>query len=173
MCTARLVVTLSCRQLTFILYAEEHKWAAHSLSDEEDEEDNFTCPDSIEAYLDSPRVSKPEVNAAGGVLQYWENAPQMALDFLSAPGMTTHSQVLVPTTSTDICYIYFIHIFLYLQFYIIYLVHPRVTRITCGSTCGSTHTRDSLTHTGAGRPSECHLPAGWVRVPPGCTHVTP
>ncbi|OJA11691.1 hypothetical protein AZE42_09249, partial [Rhizopogon vesiculosus] len=73
------------------------KWAAHSLSDEEDGEDNFTCPDSIEAYLDSPRVSKAELNAAGGVLKYWENAratrprlAQMALDFLSAPGMTAH-----------------------------------------------------------------------------------
>ena len=71
------------------------KWAAHS--DEEDEENNFTCPDSIEAYLDSPRVSKTELNAAGGVLQYWVNAratrprlAQMALDFLSAPGMTAH-----------------------------------------------------------------------------------
>jgi len=73
------------------------KWAAHSLSDEEDGEDNFACPDSIEAYLNSPRVSKTELNAAGGVLQYWENAratrprlAQMALDFLSAPGMTAH-----------------------------------------------------------------------------------
>src|SRR6267154_5423820 len=76
------------------------KWAAHSLSDEENGEDNFTCLDSIEAYpvaLDSLRVSKTELNAAGGVLQYWENAhatrprlAQMVLDFLSAPGMTAH-----------------------------------------------------------------------------------
>ncbi|KAG2063005.1 hypothetical protein BDR04DRAFT_955865, partial [Suillus decipiens] len=49
--------------------------------------------DSLESYLNSPRVSKAEIISIGGVLQYWENAratrprlSQMALDFLSAPG---------------------------------------------------------------------------------------
>jgi hypothetical protein len=79
------------------------KWAAHSMSDEEDGEDNFTCPNSIDAYLDSPRVSKTELNAAGGVLQYWENAratrprlAQMALGLLSAPGMIAHKCLYPP-----------------------------------------------------------------------------
>ena len=51
-------------------------------------------PDSIEAYLDSPPIAKPEVKATGGVLKYWESCrttrhrlAQMALDFLSAPGL--------------------------------------------------------------------------------------
>ncbi|KIK33753.1 hypothetical protein CY34DRAFT_18172 [Suillus luteus UH-Slu-Lm8-n1] len=57
------------------------KWAAYNLSDEEDGEINFTCQDSIEAYLDSLRVSRTEVNAAGGVLQYWENtSPASSVD---------------------------------------------------------------------------------------------
>jgi hypothetical protein len=49
--------------------------------------------DTIQAYLDGPLVSESEINAAGGVLKYWELArathprvAQMALDFLSAPG---------------------------------------------------------------------------------------
>ncbi|KAG0693734.1 hypothetical protein DFH29DRAFT_1038046 [Suillus ampliporus] len=49
------------------------RWAADS--DEDDEEDILSSPDSIEAYLDTPRISKAELKAAGGVLQYWENAP--------------------------------------------------------------------------------------------------
>ncbi|KAG1884316.1 hypothetical protein F4604DRAFT_1574591, partial [Suillus subluteus] len=70
--------------------ASTSKWAAAGS----DDEDTFISPDSIEAYLDAPCVSRTEIQAAGGVLQYWENAratrprlAQMALDFLSAPGM--------------------------------------------------------------------------------------
>jgi hypothetical protein len=67
------------------------KWAKRS--DNEDEATSIN-PDSMVVYLDAPRVPREEVIAAGGVLQYWENAratrprlAQMALDFLSAPGM--------------------------------------------------------------------------------------
>ncbi|KAG2041611.1 hypothetical protein BDR03DRAFT_669569 [Suillus americanus] len=48
------------------------------------------------------------------------------------------------------------------------LCHPRMTR----TICGSTRTRGNLTRTGAGGPSKFYLPADWVRVPPGCIHVT-
>src|SRR4051812_34420955 len=51
-------------------------------------------PDSIEAYLSTPQVSEQDIDQAGGVLAYWEQAREtrpklarMALDFLSAPGM--------------------------------------------------------------------------------------
>jgi hypothetical protein len=51
-------------------------------------------PDSIEAYLTAPQVSTEDVQQAGGLLNYWEQArksrprlARMALDFLTAPGM--------------------------------------------------------------------------------------
>lgn len=54
-------------------------------------------PDSIEAYLSSPCVATSDIEEAGGVLSYWEKAlktrprlARMALDFLSAPGMSDH-----------------------------------------------------------------------------------
>lgn len=56
----------------------------------EDEED----VDTIDAYLNSPKISKKEIEKCGGVLGYWERerttrprVAQMALDFLSAPGI--------------------------------------------------------------------------------------
>ncbi|KAG2340569.1 hypothetical protein BDR05DRAFT_1002389 [Suillus weaverae] len=56
--------------------------------------DDVPSLDSLESYLNSPRVFRPEIISLGGVLKYWENAramiprlAQMALDFLSAPGM--------------------------------------------------------------------------------------
>lgn len=59
----------------------------------------------MDGYLNTPRISKPKPQAAGGVLQYWENAratqprlAQMALDFLSAPGIFLASQL---TTSNE------------------------------------------------------------------------
>lgn len=48
----------------------------------------------MDAYLNTPCISRTEILAAGGLLRYWENAratcprlAQMALDFLSAPGI--------------------------------------------------------------------------------------
>ncbi|KAG2051939.1 hypothetical protein BDR06DRAFT_1009873 [Suillus hirtellus] len=46
------------------------KWATSYSEDEA----TFISPDSIEAYLDAACVSRTEILAAGGVLQYWENA---------------------------------------------------------------------------------------------------
>jgi len=50
--------------------------------------------DSIELYLTTPCVSETEILTAGGVLKYWDHMhatrprlAQMALDYLSAPGM--------------------------------------------------------------------------------------
>jgi hypothetical protein len=68
------------------------KWAIYS--DNEDQDVTSVHPDSMDAYLNMPCMSRTEIQAAGGVLQYWENAratrprlAQMALDFLSAPGI--------------------------------------------------------------------------------------
>jgi hypothetical protein len=56
--------------------------------------DSCMFHDSIEAYLDSPKIPIEEINQVGGILKYWEQAltlrpgvARMALDFLSAPGM--------------------------------------------------------------------------------------
>jgi hypothetical protein len=75
------------------------KWAIQS--DGEDEADVYIPPDSMDGYLNTPRISKVELQAAGGVLQYWENAratrprlAQMALDFLSAPGIFLACQLM-------------------------------------------------------------------------------
>ncbi|KAG1739630.1 hypothetical protein EDD22DRAFT_758988, partial [Suillus occidentalis] len=46
------------------------KWATSYSEDEA----TFIPPDSIEAYLEASCVSRMEISAAGGVLQYWENA---------------------------------------------------------------------------------------------------
>ncbi|KAG1834968.1 hypothetical protein DFJ58DRAFT_847498 [Suillus subalutaceus] len=68
-----------------------HKWAIYS--DNEDEDVTSVHPDSMDAYLNTPCISRAKILAAGGLLRYWENArathprlAQMALDFLSAPG---------------------------------------------------------------------------------------
>ncbi|KAI5995710.1 hypothetical protein EDC04DRAFT_2585826, partial [Pisolithus marmoratus] len=47
------------------------KWA---VDDDDDIGKHPTVvPDSIEAYLDLPPITKSEVKATGGVLKYWEN----------------------------------------------------------------------------------------------------
>lgn len=64
-----------------------------------EDEATSTPPDSIEAYLEASCVPRAEIAAAGGVLQYWENAratrprlAQMALDFLSAPASSVDAE---------------------------------------------------------------------------------
>jgi hypothetical protein len=57
--------------------------------------------DSIESYLNTPCISDAEILSAGGILKYWDHMhatrprlAQMALDYLSAPGMYLESFVL-------------------------------------------------------------------------------
>ncbi|KAG2031802.1 hypothetical protein BDR03DRAFT_986142 [Suillus americanus] len=73
------------------LKCSSSKWAIYS--DNEDEDVTSVHPDSMDAYLNTPCISRTKILAAGGILHYWENAratrprlAQMALDFLSAPG---------------------------------------------------------------------------------------
>lgn len=53
--------------------------------------------DHIETYLKEPILTKEAINAAGGYLNLWEAArqtrpcvTQMALDFISAPGILNY-----------------------------------------------------------------------------------
>lgn len=73
------------------------KWAIYS--DNEDEDVTSVHPDSMDAYLNTPCISRTEILAAGGILHYWENAratrprlAQMALDFLSAPASSVDAE---------------------------------------------------------------------------------
>jgi hypothetical protein len=63
--------------------------------------------DTIETYLSDAQVSKSDVDQAGGVLGYWEqacasrpNLAWMALDFLSAPGERV---VMTPFSTCSPC----------------------------------------------------------------------
>lgn len=55
-----------------------------------------TDRDSIETYLSTPLVDIDDIKAAGGYLKYWQSQlgkrprlARMALDFLTAPGMSS------------------------------------------------------------------------------------
>jgi hypothetical protein len=89
------------------------RWAS---SHREESVEDFSNPDSIEAYLSLPPVSKKEILDAGGVLKYWDAAccsrphlAQMALDYLTAPGKYFHLFLqfrkrlilVVPASSVD------------------------------------------------------------------------
>lgn len=58
--------------------------------------------DHIETYLKEPLLTQEAINAAGGYLNLWEVArqtspcvAQMALDFISAPGILNYSSVFI------------------------------------------------------------------------------
>ncbi|GBE89936.1 Putative AC transposase OS=Zea mays PE=2 SV=2 [Sparassis crispa] len=72
------------------------KWASSFRN----EPSTSTHPiDSIDAYLESPLVSRDDVKQAGGVLAYWAQASKtrprlarMALDFLTAPASSVDAE---------------------------------------------------------------------------------
>ncbi|KAG1902688.1 uncharacterized protein F5891DRAFT_1022943 [Suillus fuscotomentosus] len=79
---------LSTQSLSRLPARKRSKYDVNSSDDE-----SLHNLDLLKSYLNSLRVSRPEIISISGVLKYWENArvtrprlAQMALDFLSASG---------------------------------------------------------------------------------------
>lgn len=92
------------------LKRKRSKWV---IDGSDNEDDVFSSnPDSIEAYLDSPTITKSELKAAGGVLKYWENRhtvtprlARMALDFLSVPACSVDAERAFSGGRLQVCHL--------------------------------------------------------------------